>query len=98
MKIALSDRLSYQAYIIQAAALGAAQHHQRHRGRIATRKGKSARYRIRRSVQDIYHCLGPIYFRRAYRMSYEAFWRLHDLLEERIQALGAKVRGYNPKE
>lgn len=40
--------------------------------------------RTRRSVQDIYNCLGPLYFRRAYRMTYDSFCRLHDKLQEKI--------------
>jgi hypothetical protein len=40
----------------------------------------SKRKRQRRSVQDIYEMLGPYYFRRAFRMSYQAFWRLASLI------------------
>ena len=39
------------------------------------------RRRIRRSVLDVYNELGPIYFRRAYRMKYESFLKLIELLE-----------------
>ncbi len=40
--------------------------------------------RTRQSVQDIYNCLGPLYFRRAYRMTYDSFCRLHDKLQDKI--------------
>ena len=82
MVVSLPDQLAYEAYIIQAAALASAAHFysRDRRKRVATRRGKSARRRIRRSVEEIFDCLGPIYFRRAYRMSYESFWRLHSLL------------------
>jgi hypothetical protein len=50
----------------------------------SNRKGKSARQRIRRSVEDIYKCLGDAYFRRAYRMTYESFWVLHEKLQAGI--------------
>jgi hypothetical protein len=54
------------------------------------REGKRiARPRTRRSVVDIYRCLGPGYFRRAYRMSYETFWKLHAILEPQILASNA---------
>jgi DDE superfamily endonuclease len=43
------------------------------------------RPRIRRSVSDVFNCLGPHYFRRAYRMSYESFWKLHEELKEGIE-------------
>jgi hypothetical protein len=37
----------------------------------------SARRRNRRTVEEVYDCLGSSYFRRAYRMSYQSFWTLH---------------------
>jgi hypothetical protein len=40
-------------------------------GRPASRK------RQRRTVKEVYECLGSIYFRRAYGMSYQTFWVLH---------------------
>lgn len=49
-----------------------------------SRKGKSARPRIRRSISEIYDALGAIYFRRAYRMSFESFWELHEQLKDGI--------------
>jgi hypothetical protein len=100
MVVSLPDQLAYEAYIIQAAALASAAHFysRDRRKRVATRRGKSARRRIRRSVEEIFDCLGPIYFRRAYRMSYESFWRLHSLLEAKIDDVAAKIRGYSPRE
>lgn len=32
--------------------------------------------RTRKSVEDIFQCLGPYHFRRAYRMQYRSFWKL----------------------
>ena len=100
MKVLLPNQLAYHAYIIQAAALASANFylHSERKARAATRRGKSARKRVRRSIGDIFHCLGPIYFRRAYRMSYESFWKLHDLLEVKIEECAAKIRGYMPKD
>lgn len=55
-----------------------------------SRKGKAARPRTRRSVEEIFESLGPTYFRRAYRMSYESFCKLHQKLEDAIlEALAA---------
>lgn len=55
------------------------------------RKGKAARPRARRSVEEIYQCLGPIYFRRAYRMSYDDFWILHKKLHDGIKKALSKA-------
>jgi hypothetical protein len=44
-----------------------------------------AQKRHRRSVQEVYHCLGDNYFRKAYRMSYDSFWVLHSKLENEIK-------------
>ena len=62
------------AFIIKAAALAAAVHIKQRSRRPPTRLGKGPRFRIRRTVDEIYECLGPIYFRRAYRMTYESFF------------------------
>lgn len=48
--------------------------------------GSIPRQRNRQSVADVYHCLGPIYFRRAYRMEYSSFLHLHSILKEGILA------------
>ncbi len=101
MKVSLPDQLTYHASIIQAVAVAAAEHYsysQNGGKRAASRLGKSARKRVRWSVAEIYHCLSPIYFCHAYRMSYESFLRLHDLLEVRIKEAAAKIRGYTPKD
>ena len=95
MQISLPDRLSYHANIVQAAVIASATHCQRRR-QVPTRKEKSACFRIRRSVEDIYQCLGSTYFRRAYRMTYASFWHLHDLLEEKTKDVANHVRGYSP--
>ena len=55
------------------------------------RHGKPARERQRRRVAQIYKSLGPIYFRRAYRMTYESFCILHKILDDGIdRALGQR--------
>ncbi len=50
----------------------------------SNRKGKAARPRQRRSVEEIYECLGPTYFRRAYQVTFESFCILHNKLEAGI--------------
>jgi hypothetical protein len=43
-----------------------------------------ARLRQRRTVKDVYKCLGKHYFRRAYRMSIGSFWILHSKIRQGI--------------
>ena len=52
-----------------------------------------ARPRMRRSVAEIYESLGPTYFRRAYRMTYESFLKLHQKLQEGILHAVSVVAG-----
>jgi hypothetical protein len=100
MKVSLPNQLTYHASIIQVAALSSVEHFYLQNGerRAATCQGKSAWKRVCWPIAEIYHCLGPIYFRCAYQMSYDSFLHLHDLLEVRIEEAAAKIQGYMPKE
>jgi hypothetical protein len=99
MKVSLPDKLMYHAYIIQAAALVAEEHYLSQNGRkTVMQRGKIAWKHVHRSVAKIHHCLEPIYFCRAYWMSYYSFWCLHEKLEGKIEDVASKVRGYSPKE
>lgn len=74
--------------------------HFRDRRRIkgnGSRYGRHAIPRARNSVHTIYRSLGDIYFRRAYRMTYESFNRLHDKLAAGIELARLQSRGYKPK-
>jgi hypothetical protein len=62
-----------------------------------SRHGRKARPRKRLSVEDQYLAMGPQYFRRAYRMEYDSFWKLHELLEEGIERARLNQRGYKVK-
>ena len=67
MLVSLPNQLAYHTYVIQAAVLASAELYSQIGGKwAATRRDKSARKRVRQSVEEIYHCLGPIYFRQAY--------------------------------
>lgn len=59
--------------------------------KVSKRRSSRARPRIRRSVEEIYESLGPTYFRRAYRMTYESFLKLHQKLHEGIQRVVSVV-------
>ena len=57
------------------------------RFRMSRRRSRGTRHfrvRKRRSVEDIYNELGPMYFRRAYRMQYSTFKALADELRPYI--------------
>jgi len=93
------DSIIYDSCVLigRAAAFAGKQrfsapHHHR-----SGRYGRKARQRQRRSVSEIYIGLGPDYFRRAYRMHYSSFWKLHDELEERIEHARLEHRGYEKK-
>ena len=45
-----------------------------------TRKGCKTIPRIRKSVEDIFAGLGPVYSRKSYRMRTDSFYKLHDML------------------
>ena len=50
------------------------------------RSGTTNRYRLRKEIDAIYHELGDTFFRRAYRMSYEDFMELCELLNPLLNA------------
>jgi len=72
------------AIIVQAAAFAAADILYKEENSMSSRAGRIKVGRVRRSVHEVYRCLGPLYFQRAYRMSYESFWNLHTKLATRI--------------
>ena len=53
-------------------------------GKKGNRAGKPTTKRIRRTVESVYRDLGSYFFRRAHRMSYSCFWKLHELLKDGI--------------
>ena len=85
------------AIIVQAVALATAEILHKEGSSVSTRAGRIAEVRVRRSVHEVYRCLGPSYFQRAYRMSYESFWILHTKLATRINRARLAIRRYVPK-
>ena len=73
----------FAAHAAAAAAIYFCRDKHQKRG---SRYGAHTRRRERRSVRSVYECLGNTYFRRAYRMSYQSFCRLHDQLKDGIEA------------
>ena len=65
-----------------------------HSGTAPAGSGHPCRARRRRSINEIYKQLGPLYFRRAYRMKFSTFKRLANELRPYIlQAAGQKGGG-----
>ena len=52
----------------------------------------SPRPRRRRSVVEVYQNIGPSYFRRAYRMTYDSFCRLHMKLKYGIRETARRLQ------
>ncbi len=85
------------AIIVQAAAFGAAKILHKEESSVSSCAGRIAVVCVRRSVHDVYRCLGSSYFQRAYHMSYEKFWNLHSKLATRINCARLAMRRYVPK-
>jgi hypothetical protein len=98
MLLSRHKRATASSLIVKAAAVIAA-YLCRHRAmaRRHNRLGKSPCHCIRHTFEEIYNCLGPIYFRRAYRISYESFWHLHDKVAPKIDEYIPKYYKYTRK-
>ncbi len=71
------------AKFVQAVAIAAAEILHKEESSVSSRAGRISVGRVRRSVYEVYRCLGDSYFQRAYRMSYETFWNLHTVMCQR---------------
>lgn len=60
---------------------------------LSSKKKNKTRTRKRMTIQEIHDCLGPLFFRRAYRMSSGAFWVLRDRLKDGILLYDSARRG-----
>ena len=86
------------AIIVQAVAFAAAEIlHKEESSVSSSRAGRIAEGRVRRSVHEVYRCLGNSYFQRAYHMSYKSFWNRHTKLATRINRARLAMRRYVPK-
>lgn len=84
------NRRDCQRVITQAVVLIAVLN----RNNSGNRFGTVTVHRTRRSVEEIYSCLGDYYFNRAYRMTYQSFWRLHSMLRIGIKTALDEARQY----
>jgi hypothetical protein len=90
----MNQRHHIESLIIVTVAAYAAKHFSGKHSK-GSRHGKRTKQRERPTIEQIYHCLGDIYFRRAYRMSWLSFWKLNDKLCHSIEmsiAEAAKIR------
>ncbi len=71
--------------LAQSAAVAVFHFIRGRRSKRGSRYGSVSQSRRRRTVSDVYSCLGDLYFKRAYRMSYRSFWKLHAQLKEGIE-------------
>ena len=55
------------AMIVQAVAFTAAEISRKEESSVSSRAGRIAEGRVRRSVHEVYRCLGDSYFQRAFR-------------------------------
>jgi hypothetical protein len=62
------------------------------------RLGKPPQYWHRQSVEQIYACLGDVFFCWAYRMSYTSFWVLHGKIHDGIVAAAPSLRANVTKQ
>jgi DDE superfamily endonuclease len=81
-----ADEIFLKAYLRAAERM-------RKPGPVRRQVPREERVRVRRTVDDIYNCLGPTYFRRAYRMTYECFLLLHSKLHLGILDAEKLARG-----
>lgn len=78
---AVDELLFGVSSVIQPAVISAAVHYMNRRESV--RRQRSIRItfpRQRTSVVEVYNSMGPRIFRRAFRMTFDAFWRLHSIL------------------
>jgi len=79
------ERITGASAVIPPAVLAVITHYRNKKER--SRKQRVPRIAIRRqrgSVADVFQCLGPSIFRRAFRMTFDSFWRLYSILSPHI--------------
>ena len=92
----LANRL-FNASVVANAAIAIIFHYYVERTR-KTRRIRSVHHpRVRVTVQEVYAQLGPINFRRAFRMTYDSFWRLYFILSPYIDAATEKGNRFQLK-
>ena len=65
--------------------------------RLPRARGRYFQRRERRSMTDVYNLMGDLIFRRAFRMTFDSFWRLHAILLPHITLMTLKTKPYEIK-
>ena len=90
---AVDELIVAASTVVQPAVLAAA-HYYAQKVQLDQRTPRVAVPRQRNSVSHAYNSLGPRLFRRAFRMTFDAFWRLHSILLSHIETAISKRRDY----
>jgi hypothetical protein len=90
---AVNELLFGAASVVQPAVMAAAYHLYMRRNQ-PQRSGRIAQCRMRESVLDVFNLMGPRIFRRAFRMTFDSFWRLHSILLPHILTAIDENSGY----
>mgnify|MGYP006170116817 CR=1 FL=1 len=78
---AVDELLFGVSSVIQSAVIAAAVHYMNRRESVRRQRSIWITFpRQRSSVVEVYNSMGPRIFRRAFRMTFDAFWRLHSIL------------------
>lgn len=60
-------------------------------------QGRFFQRREHQSISDIYNLMGNSMFWRAFRMTFDSFWRLHTILMPHITLMTVKIKSYEFK-
>ena len=94
------DQLFFEAssIVVEPAVLAAAHRYLRRKKEKESLRGIRLRpQRQRASVLEVFNCMGPRIFRRAFRMTFDSFWRLHTILLPFIRTATDKKINYERK-
>jgi hypothetical protein len=92
---AINDLLFGASAMVEPAVVAAVAHYMRKRAHGRKQRVPQIKVlRLRISVFEVFSMMGPRIFRRAFRMTFDAFWRLHAILLPHILTSVDEGRGY----
>ena len=95
---AVDELLTAASAVIQPALIAATHLYMSSRERRhQPRTRRSPQPRQRTSVLEVFNCMGPRIFRRAFRMTFDAFWRLYSILSPHICTAVSQNSSYECK-
>ena len=93
----LEEIVAVGSSLVVAAAVEAATAEMDAQERLPRARGRYFQRRERRSMTDVYNLMGDLIFRRAFRMTFDSFWRLHAILLPHITLMTLKTKPYEIK-